>query len=61
MIGAQDDLRRVTDMAYKQIRELGMGNSIGLMSFPADSSGVGKKPYSRKVAAAIDMVSIIFG
>jgi len=51
--GAQNDLDRVTKMAYSQIREFGFSNEVGLVSF--DLSGGGKKPYSKKLAATIDL------
>merc|ERR1711879_1008371 len=45
--GAQNDLDKVTKMAYAQIKE------VGLVSF--DMSGGGKKPYSKKLAHTIDV------
>jgi len=51
--GAQNDLERVTKMAYSQIREFGFSDEVGLVSF--DLSGGGKKPYSKKLAATIDL------
>ena len=51
--GAQNDLDKVTKMAYAQIREFGFNDSVGLVSF--DMSGGGKKPYSKKLAATMDL------
>lgn len=53
--GAQDDLKRVTQMAYAQIRSYGMNARIGPLSFPEDSeSNTGTKPFSNKLAGMID-------
>ncbi len=54
--GAQDDLNRVTKWVYDQIRQLGMNDVIGQMSFPKDGSEFGAKPYSKKMARIIDEV-----
>nr|KAG5712710.1 hypothetical protein BaRGS_029765 [Batillaria attramentaria] len=51
---AQDDLKKVTKMAYDQIRSYGMNERLGHLSFPADSEGSVTKPYSRKLQATID-------
>ncbi|XP_064610395.1 paraplegin-like [Liolophura sinensis] len=53
--GAQDDLKKVTQMAYDQIRSYGMNERIGCLSFPSEAdSNVGTKPYSKSLAAVID-------
>ncbi|GFU96947.1 paraplegin [Trichonephila clavipes] len=56
--GAQDDLKKVTKMAYAQIKQYGMDEVIGPLSFPTDkernSNFVGKKPYSKRLARTID-------
>ncbi|GLH05191.1 Transitional endoplasmic reticulum ATPase TER94 [Gryllus bimaculatus] len=53
--GAQNDLQKVTKMAYAQVRHFGMCDSVGLVSFPeGDNSGVGKRPYSKRLAALMD-------
>lgn len=52
--GAQDDLKTVTDMAYKQIRNLGLNERLGLVAFPAGDTEFGGKPYSRQTAMLID-------
>jgi len=50
--GAQNDLEKVTKMAYSQIREFGFNPTVGNVSFQL---GGGKKPYSKRLAATIDM------
>lgn len=54
--GAQDDLRRVTDMAMVQIKEYGFDPAIGNISFPRDDPRDGStgKPYSRRLANVMD-------
>ncbi|XP_035827655.1 paraplegin isoform X2 [Aplysia californica] len=52
--GAQDDLQRVTKMAYDQIRSFGMNPRVGYLSFPRDEENSGSKPYSQKLASTID-------
>lgn len=55
--GAQDDLRRVTQMAYEQITVYGMSSVVGHMSFPMPRDGdlAVQKPYSQETAHVIDM------
>lgn len=52
--GAQDDLKRVTKIAYAQIKTYGMSKNIGLMSFPLEDEAP-FKPYSKKYQEAIDL------
>lgn len=54
--GAKDDLEKVTHMAYDQIKKYGMGDSLGLLSFPDDTEGseFALKPYSARLATLID-------
>jgi len=53
--GAQDDLQRVTKMAYAQIRSYGMNERVGHLSFPSDEeTEMGTKPFSQKLAHVID-------
>ena len=53
--GAEDDLKQVTDMSYKQIVLFGMNSRIGPISFPPKRKGeLSKKPYSDKMAREID-------
>ena len=57
-LGAHDDLKRVTKMAYAQVRSYGMGSErVGLMSYPdGDSRDSGKRPYSQGLQQIIDQV-----
>merc|ERR1719391_1348629 len=50
--GAQNDLEKVTKMAYAQIRDFGFNEAVGLVSFEPNQ---GKKPYSKKLSATIDL------
>lgn len=51
--GAQDDLKRATQIAREMISRYGMGESVGLMSVPeADWPGV--QTVSQESAAAIE-------
>ncbi|XP_049811983.1 paraplegin [Schistocerca nitens] len=53
--GAQNDLQKVTKMAYAQVKIYGMSNTVGLISFPEDESReIGRRPYSKRLAALID-------
>lgn len=53
--GAQDDLQKVTRMAYWQIVELGMDDEIGWLSFPNPVTNEGApRMYSEATAAKID-------
>ena len=56
--GAENDLKRVTEMAYAQIRQFGMDPVVGPLSFPFDQevrSGGSRKPFSKKLANTMDM------
>ncbi|KAL1517448.1 hypothetical protein ABEB36_001211 [Hypothenemus hampei] len=54
--GAQNDLERVTKMAYANVREFGMNENVGLISFPEEESKeLGRRPYSKKFATLIDI------
>lgn len=50
--GAQNDLEKVTKMAYSQIRDFGFNEKVGLVSFEMTQ---GKKPYSKRLHATMDM------
>ena len=50
--GATDDLQRVTQLAYRQVVEAGLSDSVGHLSFPLHSPG--RRPYSKWLAAQID-------
>lgn len=54
--GAQDDLKKVTNMAYAQIKQYGMNPVVGHLSFPIEDNetGIGKKPFSRRLANTMD-------
>ncbi|CAH1269027.1 SPG7 [Branchiostoma lanceolatum] len=53
--GASDDLKKVTKMAYAQIKQFGMNPNVGYLSFPEeDNNGLGKKPFSKHLAALMD-------
>lgn len=47
-------------MAYAQIKQYGMNELIGPLSFPSDEeigeNFLGKKPYSKRLARTIDEV-----
>lgn len=51
--GSEDDLKRVTNMAYSQVKHFGMSPVIGHLSFPSnDESYV--RPYSDALASSMD-------
>ena len=53
--GAQNDLEKVTKMAYSQIRTYGMSENVGLVSFPEEETReIGRRPFSKRLAALID-------
>ena len=58
--GAQNDLEKVTKMAYSMIQSYGMDPIVGPLSFPtneemkSESSQIGRKPFSRKLGNTID-------
>ena len=54
--GAQDDLQKVTQMAYAQVTQFGMSESVGQVSFEQGSGQDMKlqKPYSEATAQLID-------
>lgn len=54
--GAQDDLKKVTQIAYAQIVQFGMSDKIGNISFDLGQPGdpVYEKPYSEATAQTID-------
>lgn len=54
--GAQNDLKKVTDMAYAQIRSFGMDQVVGPLSFPSreELGPYTRRPYSKKLSATID-------
>lgn len=53
--GAQDDLKKVTNLAYKQIVTWGMNERVGNISFQLPQPGeISKKFYSDKTARMVD-------
>ncbi|XP_060832657.1 paraplegin isoform X2 [Bombus pascuorum] len=53
--GAQNDLQKVTDMAYLQVQQFGMSPSVGLLSFDKELTSMKtKKPYSKKLGSLMD-------
>lgn len=54
--GAQDDLQKVTQMAYAQVTQFGMNEKVGNVSFDQPQPGdmVLEKPYSEETARLID-------
>jgi ATP-dependent Zn protease len=57
--GAQNDLEKVTQQAYAQVKKYGMSELVGPISFanhPSDEHAAQfyKKPYSKKLGQIID-------
>uniref|UniRef100_A0A6P4FI20 AFG3-like protein 2 isoform X1 n=1 Tax=Drosophila rhopaloa TaxID=1041015 RepID=A0A6P4FI20_DRORH len=54
--GAQDDLKKITDIAYSQVVRFGMNEKVGQVSFDVGQAGdpVFSKPYSEDTAQMID-------
>ncbi|XP_064129700.1 paraplegin isoform X4 [Loxodonta africana] len=55
--GAQDDLRKVTRIAYSMVRQFGMAPSIGPVSFPdaqESPTGIGRRPFSQGLQQLMD-------
>lgn len=53
--GAQNDLEKVTKMAYAQVRTFGFSEEVGQVSFPEEETrDNGQRPFSQKLAATID-------
>jgi len=54
--GAQDDLQKVTRLAYGLVTVYGMNEKIGHMSFPQPQDGQinSNRPYSEEIASIVD-------
>ncbi|EFX65291.1 hypothetical protein DAPPUDRAFT_65605, partial [Daphnia pulex] len=55
--GAQNDLHKVTKIAYSQVRTYGMNESMGPILFPDEdrnSREFGGRPYSKRLAITMD-------
>jgi len=58
--GAQDDLKQVTKIAYALIREFGMNDVVGQVSFPPEGNDVfAVRPYSKYLTMIMDEVSML--
>lgn len=53
--GAQDDLAKVTKLAYSQVQVFGMDPVIGQLSFDYEENKFGRKPFSRQLSNTIDV------
>lgn len=56
--GAQDDLRKVTRVAYSMVKQYGMCDSVGQVSFPdtEEQGAVGRRPFSQGLQQQMDHV-----
>ncbi|EGC31386.1 hypothetical protein DICPUDRAFT_39991 [Dictyostelium purpureum] len=52
--GAQDDLQKITKMAYSQISIYGMNEKVGPLSFPRRDNSDLTRPYSEETAELVD-------
>ncbi|XP_012138148.2 SPG7 matrix AAA peptidase subunit, paraplegin [Megachile rotundata] len=53
---AQNDLKKVTELAYRQVQQFGMSPTVGLISFDKEyTTTKTKKPYSKKLASLMDL------
>ncbi|KAM9301691.1 mitochondrial inner membrane m-AAA protease component paraplegin [Gastrophryne carolinensis] len=53
--GAQDDLRKVTRVAYNMVKHYGMVPSVGQVSFPdGETTGIGRRPFSQGLQEIMD-------
>lgn len=58
---SEQDLKKITKLAFAQVESFGMNDVIGNISFPtqqeerANNNMVGERPYSRKLRALIEL------
>nr|XP_023646521.1 paraplegin [Paramormyrops kingsleyae] len=54
--GAQDDLRKVTRVAYSMVKQYGMVPSVGQVSFPEteEEGAIGRRPFSQGLQHQMD-------
>lgn len=52
--GAEDDLRRVTDLAYRMVTQFGMSQRVGLLTYDRTPES-GRRKFSRQLMSTIDM------
>uniref|UniRef100_A0A8C5E355 AAA+ ATPase domain-containing protein n=1 Tax=Gouania willdenowi TaxID=441366 RepID=A0A8C5E355_GOUWI len=54
--GAQDDLRKVTRVAYSMVKQYGMCDSVGQVSFPdtVEQGTIGRRPFSQGLQQQMD-------
>ena len=59
VLGAQDDLRKVTRVAYSMVKQYGMSASVGQVSFPdtEEQGAIGRRPFSQGLQEQMDHVS----
>lgn len=60
--GAQDDLRKVTRVAYSMIKQYGMCDSVGQVSFAEteEQGAIGRRPFSQGLQQQMDHVGLKF-
>lgn len=61
--GAQDDLRKVTRVAYSMVKQYGMCDSVGQVSFPEteEQGAIGRRPFSQGLQQQMDHVGSKIG
>merc|ERR1719152_884137 len=52
--GAQDDLQKVTRLAYGLVTSYGMSDKIGHRSYPPPDGLASQRPYSERTAEVVD-------
>lgn len=56
--GAQNDLQKVTDMAYLQVQQFGMSPSVGLLSFDKELTSTVRYIYNLPNGSSIPLIYI---